>query len=454
MSKVKYTSANPPIPWYETNSAGLTYFEKSPKYKDSFKRSMWPRNGFIDDFYWHTIGFETTNLFAFWTAVAGLSAVFQREIHVRFGDGLYPNFFIILLAPPAICRKSTALTRFDKIETTMFDKVQNDALKFRRQVPIVRGKATPEQMFASMANKKKSLSSGEELETNANLILRVSELTTLINRAQYNMTLIDKLTDFYDCKDFDTDSTIARGTTTLKNIYTTLWGATTPDALRETIPPEAFGGGFMSRCVIVEENQASRIIPRPSIPNEVPSTDEMAERLLWLMTTKIGEFTLDKEANDYYDEWYEKDIIALREKAARGESDHRDNRKSIHILKLSLILAAQRYDNDHYIHLDDLKMAIDILEYTMTSSIGTIDDISLSGKANSLTLKVRKWIKDAGEAGIPRALLMKRHNLRKVQLDQAIEDLTEAGVVEMKRVPVEKNGKVTKILHYFYKEIE
>lgn len=421
-------------------------------YKDAFDRSLWPKNGFIDDFYWHTMGFETTNLFAFWTATAGLSAIFQRAIHVRFGDGLYPNFFILFVAPPALCRKSTALQRFDKIETLMFDSIPNEALKFMRKMPIIRGKATPEQMFASMANKKKTLSSGDELETDANLIIRVSELTTLLNKAQYNMTLIDKLTAFYDCQDHDTDSTITRGTTELTNIYATLWGATTPDALAASIPPEAFGGGFMSRCVIVEESDARRIISRPYFPPECPDAVEMAQRLMWLLANKTGEFTLSKEADDYYEEWYVKDITILRERAKKGETDHRDNRKSIHVLKLALVICAQRYDMDRYISLEDLKMAINIIELTNSTSSETIEDISMDGQANSINLKVRAWIKREGEDGIARTQLMQQHNLKKIVLDQAIEDLKEAKLIKESRVPVMKNGREVKTLYYYSKE--
>lgn len=400
------------------------------------------------------MGFETTNLFAFWTAIAGLSAIFQRAIHIRFGDGLYPNFFIILVAPPALCRKSTALQRFDKIESLMFEATPNEALKFKRQVPVIRGKATPEQMFASMDNKTKILTSGDEITTDANLIIRVSELTTMLNKAQYNMTLVDKLTDFYDCKDHDTDSTITRGTMELSNIYATLWGATTPDSLADSIPPEAFGGGFMSRCILVEETEAKRIISRPYFPSTCPDKDEMAQRLLWLLAHKSGEFTLDTEADRYYEEWYVKDITQLREKAKRGETDHRDNRKSIHVLKLALVIAAQRYDMSRYITLTDLKMAIKVLEYTNASSEETIEDISIDGQANSINLKIRSWIKRAGDEGIARIELMQRHNLKKIVLDQAIDDLKEANLVVAFKKPVMKRGKEVNTLFYKIKARE
>lgn len=417
-------------------------------YEDNFDRSRWPSNGFLDDFYWHTMGFETTNLFAFWTGIAGLSAILQRSVHVRFGDGLYPNFFIILVAPPALCRKSTALQRWDKIESLMFEATPNEALKFKRQVPVIRGKATPEQMFASMANKKKMLTSGDEIVSDANLVIRVSELTTMLNKAQYNMTLVDKLTDFYDCKDHDTDSTISRGTTELDNIFATLWGATTPDSLAESIPPEAFGGGFMSRCILVEEAEAHRIISRPYFPSTCPDKDEMAQRLLWILANKSGEFTLDQEADDYYEAWYVKDITQLRAKAARGETDHRDNRKSIHVLKLALVIAAQRYDLSRYITIDDLKMAISILEYTMASSEETIEDISIDGQSNSINLKIRSWIKRAGDEGVARIDLMRHHNLKKMVLDQAIDDLKEANLVIAYKKPIIKNGREVNTLYY------
>ena len=419
---------SPPQNWRATHD--LSRFDSDPDYsEDAFPRSMWPEGGFIDDIWMHTLGFETTNLFAFWSAVSGINSIIQRDAHLRFGTNLYSNFYVILAAPPGILRKSTVMSLIDDAEREMFDNLEDCPLKQRKKVnAVIRGKATAESMFEAMSNRPIAVpddETGETPESDAVLIIRASELSTLLSKAQYNVQLIDKLTDFYDCKKRDTDTTLGRGQKELRNIYTTLFGCTTPDTLQNTIPQEAFGGGFMSRCTIVNQGpeDASRIIDMPYFNDDCPSQEEIAERMLWLMKHKKGEYVLSPEAHVAYKKWYRKETLSLRAKAAAGVEDHRNNRKTIQVLKLALIFALQRYDTDHYITLDEFEKAVAIIDYTLDKGTDLVQDISLSGTEDSGLFRFIRTVQKAGTDGISRSDLGRVNNFKSYEINKYLTEM-------------------------------
>ena len=419
---MKYTSEIIPIPWRKDHD--LSRYDTDPDYMDdAFSKEMWPATGFIDDLQAHTLGFETTNLITFWTAVHAMSATVQRKSWLHFGDGLIPNFFIVIVAPPARVHKSTALSRFDKIEREMWNGITNEATLTLFKPNIIRSKATTEQLFEHMKNRKIEMD-GELQTSDASLVIRVSEMTTFLGKAQYLLGQIDKLTDWYDCNDSDTDSTIARGSQELENVFCTIFGCTTPDSFKNSIPETAFGGGFMSRCTIVQEYFTHRVIPNPYYPKEAPDRVEMAERLKWIWTYKRGEYKMTPEAYDAYKLWYRKDALEKRKTVSDPNQDHRDGRKSIITLKLATILAVQRYDLRREITREDFESALRIIEYTNASSMGLIEDVAVETQEDGRFMKFRRLLKEA-ENGITRVELARTHRFKKEEIDRYVIELQQ-----------------------------
>lgn len=422
----KYTSLNPPESWRNTHD--LTRFDRDPDYaRDEFARSNWPEGGLIDDVWAHSLGFESTNLFAFWSAVAGVTSLVQRDAHLRFGTNLYANFYIIFTAPPGILRKSTVMSLMDDAERTMYDNLDESPLKMKKEVKnVIRGKATSESMFEAMKNRPIELpEAGTQAESDAVLIIRASELGTLLSKAQYNVQLIDKLTDFYDCKKRDTDTTLGRGNNELRNIFATLFGCTTPDSLKDTIPKEAFGGGFMSRCTIVNQypRDAHRIIPMPYFNDDCPNHEELAERMQWIMENKHGEYVLEPAALTAYNKWYREETMRLRASAEGGFEDHRNNRKTIQVLKLALTFALQRYDTSKYITLDDFEKAVTIIEYTLEHATELVQDIAMAGNEDGGMFRFIRLIQGAGLEGISRKNLGKINNFKSYEINKYLTEM-------------------------------
>jgi hypothetical protein len=438
----KYTRQHPPTPWRETHD--LSRFDADPDYKEPFDRSHWPTNGFIDDFIAHTYGRETTNFFAFWTAMVGLSGIIQRDAWLRFGEeGMFANFYTILVAEPAIAHKSTAMSLFNRVEAKAHEKLAicDFPLYCRKHNKVINGKATAEAMFDAMANRQYTDHDGTSQKTNANLILKVSELETLISRANYQNNLVGKLTDFYDCKDRDTDNTRGGGEKTIEKIFASLFACTTPTAITSgTIPPEAFGGGFMSRCIVVRQKPEDihRIIPIPLVYPDCPDSEEMSKRLLWILENKQQEYALSPSGYAFYKEWYREEITELRRKAIHGETDSRDNRKTLQILKIAFMLKLQEYSIDRYVTEEHLEKAIAIYNFTNAQASELIEDVALSGQQDGRFYKLRTLIKKSHK--IKRRELMTKHRYKKVELDNYLIDFKDRGEVKEE---IQETGELT-----------
>ena len=404
---------------------------------------MWPENGFLDDFVCHTYGYETTNLFAIWTAISGLASVVQRDAYLNTGKGMFANFYTILVAPPGVAHKSTAMHLLSDVEERMMKKLVHPDLLARKTSKVIRGKATAEAVFDAMKNRTYISADGSEKQTDAKFIGKISELTTFLSKANYNATLVDKITDFYDCKSYDTDFTRGGdGEREIRNIFATFLGCTTPDALDKSIPAEAFGGGFMSRCMVVNQDvgDLTRIIPKPGIYSDCPDEDEMSERLLWLACNKQGAFDYTPEAWEAYESWYETTILSLRAKVARGETDHRDSRKTLQVEKLALMMALQRYDRDRSITLEDFQYAVKLYEYTNGEGTELINKIYFSGIEDGDFCRIRDLVRRAGKEGIWRNELTQKHHFKAKELNGFLEELRDQGVADEIR---EETGETT-----------
>lgn len=429
-----YTRANPPGRIEIKRKKVLPFTDTDPF-------TFTPRGGFLEDVENYALGFETTNAFSFWTGVHFLSTMLKRDIWMPWGTQRhYPNFFIILLAYPAIVKKSTGMMLLEPIYDMALDLISNPALAWRKkQELLIASTATANGMFnllATIANKKNTDfddSEGKRLELTAdsNLILRVSELTTLLSKAQYNTTLIDKFTDFYDCKDRDSSTTISHGHVELRNVFCTLLGATTPSSFVSSMPQEAYGGGFMSRCIVVKEETGYRQYPLPAVYAGIAGKDEMSKRLAFIGEHAVGEYRLTGDAYDAYASWYIKFKQGLQEEDPE-EILHQDNRKDINVLKIALVLAAQKYQVNRQIEADDILTSISIVEYTLKGAENDVIRASMNPE-NLLSQKLLRVITKYGVVGVAKTKLLQNHSrlFTAKSLNEQLENLFIAEFIEI-----------------------
>lgn len=342
--------------------------------KQIWKDEEWdkylPSPGFITDFVTATRGIESPTQLSIWSAVFTLSTLLKRDAYLSwYPSPLYPNLFIVLVAPPRICAKSTISRVADTILMEFPDHIQNPKLAASKRIPIIRSKATPEGISMML---KPSVESEISEETKKVIIVRhdshlaiiISELSTLINKKLYNQGLIGKLTDLYDCKDIDSDVTQGRGEQVFKNIYVTMLGSTTVDGLKDAIPEEAFGDGFMSRVILVNQPVSTRNYPMPFDIPEIGLPD-LIERAAFIAENSIGEYHLSDEGLEWYRKFYQNYKNGLTGLArTQNIISKMVYRYDINLLKLALIMHVSTYKTDKEITVQDLRDANKILKQT------------------------------------------------------------------------------------------
>jgi len=368
-----------------------------------------PKPGFLTDFVLATRGIETPTILSFWSGVWALSSALKRDAYFKwYPDPLYPNFFIVLVAPPRICAKSTAVRQFGEKVLIDFPKFYKDPrVQFAKEVNLLRTKVTPEALEVALVPKENVVIKHEGknyfASKGSEVSVVVAELATFLGKQKYNTGLINTLVDLYDCKDIDSRDTVGRGHVEFRDIFFTLIGATTIKGINESIPAEAMGGGFLSRLILVHSPRPTRSYPEPKEVIGGPTRKDLAQRLAWIANNAQGEFYFSDEAQEYYNKFYERH----RKLLMTGHDSEVDlkSRYDIHLRKLALILKAQRYEEGREISLEILKEAETILDVTYEGASGITQEVGMSSY-NVCYNKTKEIIKSRGK--ITRRQLIQR----------------------------------------------
>jgi len=165
-------------------------------------------------------------------------------------------------------------------------------------------------------------------------LLYVPELSTFVNKQEYNVNLVQLLTDLFDSSSRKVRKTKARGDEVLENIAVSCIFGTNEEWLSEAIPPSALGGGLMSRILTWHQEDTDREFPRPVLADE----DEYKYLVGELTKTQFikGSAWTNKEADKWYDAWY------LGRKDRRPTNERLGpfwQRMPDHLLRLGMLLS-------------------------------------------------------------------------------------------------------------------
>jgi hypothetical protein len=374
------------------------------------------KNGWLKDYLDYTSGHEAPEDFHVWVGLTIIGAAILRRAWI---DNVYhkyfPNLYTILISPPGVGKKTTAIN------------IGADIL--REAVPdcrIISEKCTPEALAKRLAKPIEihKESGGMKIEARAEGLIIAPELTVFLGPEQYNSALIMFLTRLYDCAKTQETETIARGVEALKNVCVAFLGATTPSEIDRAIPSSARGSGFMSRLCLVQKDTTPRVVPRAKL------VDPTIRELLVIQLSRIreecvGEFTLTKEAEKWYNDYYHRH----HEQLNAGTSVLSIERQTDHMHKIAMILSASEHNkmsvtDDHY------QRAYNIIEIAAKNCGETLKmiDTTERGKLTQITL----GLISANGGIIDRSTLCRkiyRHIHSVAELDLSLHTLEEAGLI-------------------------
>jgi hypothetical protein len=191
---------------------------------------------------------ESPSLFHFWVGTSVVASTLERRCHINRGYyTLYPNLYVVLIGASARVRKTSAIN----IGYGVYREAVVDGV-------MVSQKTTPEAIISIFVDgfKTKAVSGG---------VIVADELGVFLGGQAKNMDLMQLLTKWYDCPNHFEYHTLMRGKEVMNNVYCGMMAGTTPQWLRDSLPPHAVGGGFTSRIIFVYQDKPEKLIPFPDM---------------------------------------------------------------------------------------------------------------------------------------------------------------------------------------------
>jgi hypothetical protein len=287
----------------------------------------------------------------FWTAVSTIAGALRRRVWVDQGYfKWYPNFYVILVAPPGIVSKSTTAG------------IGMDLLK---QVPGVKfgpSVVTMQALLASMAEVTEEFPFEDGFKPMSALTIESSEFGNLLN--PHDKDMVDMLVNLWDGKEGALEKkTKHSGNDTVVNPFLNLIACTTPAWIAGNFPEYMVGGGFTSRCIFVYADKKAKYVAYPGleVPKDMSETAAKLVADLEQISTMTGVFTMTREAVLWGESWYRK---LYRERPANLDDERFGGyiaRKQTHLHKLAMVLSASANDRrlitDEYLSVADAMLA-------------------------------------------------------------------------------------------------
>ena len=286
--------------------------------------------GFIKHYMEYMDGQETPYSFDFWCAIWLVSSVLRRRCYInRPGSPVWPNSYVLLVAPPAVARKGVAISKATELMQWYLATTQSPSMLYG-------GSLTPSMLTTEMA----VLS---EQHGCSSVLLALPELSRSFARNAAKST-ISFLTDLFDTKELETGGTKRDGTYTIKKASINLLAASTPDWLGGFGDKDAIAGGFASRCIYVNEDKPKRRVKwgeqasQQSVDVARHALLSIEQRLTLLEQHHQGSevpIQVTKGAVDYYEDW--RDRQEAEQVLENNGSVHA--RTSRHVLTVACVFA-------------------------------------------------------------------------------------------------------------------
>ena len=201
---------------------------------------------FISRYMEYMDGNETPYSFDFWSAMFLVSCVLRRRCCVaRPGAPVWLNHYILLVAPPGVARKSTAVNIAAEHAQWITAQTGSNGM-------IYSGSLTPTMLL----NEMRIMS---QLGVSSPVLLTLPELSRSFARNAAKST-IAFLTDMFDTKEYEKGGTKREGTYEVRKASISILAASTPDWLGQFGSRDAAVGGFTSRCIVLREDGPKRHI--------------------------------------------------------------------------------------------------------------------------------------------------------------------------------------------------
>lgn len=346
-----------------------------------------------------------------YVGLATIGIALGNKVYFPFGDtDIYPNFWLLLLAPSSSFRKSTAL---------------NISKRILYQLDSGR-------IYPSEFSHEKIIDTISKQPAGSFYFSEFLSLMGLLSR-DYMAGSKALLTDLYD-SGYSYRRETLKGQIEIKKPAISIMSASTMDWFLQKTKEDDLRGGFIPRFLIVTAGTKTKDMPLP--PKADKDKRKALVDILRQYQTLSGAFYLSKEAKQIHSHWYHKTIIS----SGAGRYDSLIQRMQVYIIKIAMVLEV---NNSQTLKISKQTM----LQATAFTDfvINNFKDITANEMAFSKTEKQRQTVLKIVkfEKKISRAKLLQYSHLSSRELNQSIETLIEAEEIEIIRDKGDGNRLVT-----------
>ncbi len=279
-----------------------------------------PEGTFIDRYLRYSLPSETPYAYDFFTALWLISVAVGRGVIVdRPVAPVHLNMYCILVAESGVTRKSTAVRRAVGFARSLCGEGKN---------LLIESKITPEKLEFDLA-----LQTIEHDQAHASIA--IDELVKFLGREKSVEAMPTLLTDLYDSPSLRTGGgTLARGRTTLRNVYLNFLSASTPSWLLRAVNPDVIEGGFTSRVMFIVAETPKHSSAWPEAPDETLRHDIRVDLdHIREQAQRVPRIQLNANARKKFTSWYRS-----RDKKRDAFRASFQSREDSHVLRVAALL--------------------------------------------------------------------------------------------------------------------
>jgi len=303
----------------------------------------------LDDFVNYHANSETPQRILYWVGISTIAGALRRKVWIQ-EDGFQwtSNFYIVVVAPPGLAKKSTSIDYGKRLLRNC------DDIHFGPNV------ATWQAIIEELGGMHDIVEIGDEEFESTNMTLYSSEFGSLFDAD--DQRAIDVLTDIWDGKlDEFRKATKTAGNDTLVNPWINIIGCTTPSWIGKNMPESLIGSGFVCRCIWLYADHRERRVAYPS--RNIKSDRSLSAGLISRlrdMSEITGQFKLTDEAYEWGERWYEDYCNYIDNVVGTLEGDFAQRRQT-HLHKVAMIVSSAR-GNAPTINVADMQRASEVLK--------------------------------------------------------------------------------------------
>lgn len=276
----------------------------------------------IEGFIEQTAHVPSPDLFRKWAAISSIAGALERKVWVRtMGSNLYPNIYVILVAPPGV----------GKTEVTWRVRDMWAALKGHHIAP---SSVTKASLMDELDDAKRSVTRPDQVPavlTYNSLLISINELGVLI--PQYENEFMNVLTDLYDGKPYSERRRTRNVEIKIERPHLNILAACTPAYLTQTLPEGAWDQGFTSRVILIYSGERTiRSLFAETVHDQALYV-ALQERLAAIGEVS-GQFSFSAEAATLMEAWH---LAGGAPQPDHPKLYHYNTRRTAHVLKLCMV---------------------------------------------------------------------------------------------------------------------